>query len=500
MAPEEWFHPARYRPRVETPVGDRWFLRAGVIPFVRGIPDELPIPHPARPSPRDVAAAFEATYERWGVPRSSATRRNLERVADPETLYVVAGQQPGLFSGPLYTIYKAVTCIAMADALEHRFERPVVPVFWVAGEDHDLDEVRWARIPGPDDSEVELRLPWPSDRRPVSDYILDGSADEVIELASSALANRRHAGEARALLELYRGGSLCAGFARFIEALLGDRGLLIIDPEELRPLAAPLFERVLASPADALARIEAGCEIPRRAGLSPFVRPRLPLFVLVDEGEPSNAKDGTSARRTRHHLTVVDGDLAIDGDGPPLTARDIRALFDRDPRRLSAGALLRPLVQSFVLPTALTIGGPSEIGYFSQLPPLADLLEVEPPRIGLRLQATVINGKAARLRSRLGIGFDTIARATSPEELVIRAGDDELEGAGKRLEEAARQLRERIDARGFRDDARRRLERGYAKAESAIASLLGRIDRELRQEDEESFAAARSLWHHLFPG
>lgn len=498
-APETWYAPTRYGPRVSSGGNERWFLRAGAVPFVRDLAVEPPRAAPKRPRAADVAAAFARTYDRWDIPRSEAAAKNLALVSDRDAVYVVTGQQPGLLSGPLYTIYKAVTCIAAAEALARRWSRAVLPVFWVAGEDHDLDEVRGLRLPGPDDTEPELRLPWSSDRRPVSDWMMDAAGEAVLDRVIATLADRRCSDDVRALVDLYRGHSLASGFARFLEALLGRHGLLLIDPEELRPLAAPIFHRAVFEPGEVLAAVEKGAEIPRRVGLDPFVASRFPLFYLVD-GEEGGSASETAVSRARHHLTLAHGELVIDGDGPGIDPGEIRRAAESDPGRFSPGALLRPLVQQFVLPTALTIGGPSEVGYFSQLAPLAECFDLEPPPIGLRLQATVIDGKAARLRERLGIDFETLAAARGPEDLIPAAGDRELSGATRDAERALERLRARIGTFDFREDAQRRLERGLAKADSAVASLAARIDRELRQKDEEAFAAAKSLWHYVFPG
>ena len=107
----------------------------------------------------------------------------------------------------------------------------------------------------------------------------------------------------------------------------------------------------------------------------------------------------------------------MSGDGPYFPREELLRKVEADPFAVSAGALLRPMVQQFTLPCTLTIGGAAEVGYFAQLRPLASTLELAAPRIGLRLGATLIDGQAARISRRYPPL--ELARAGSTEELLL---------------------------------------------------------------------------------
>src|SRR5688572_13859923 len=166
---------------------------------------------PWAPSPAVRAALFRSVAERWRLPLSTRSRENLARLEDPSATLVITGHQPAFLTGPLYSIYKAISAIAAARRLEEATGRPHLPVFWVASEDHDLDEARAASFPGPGGSSVEFALPHAADRRPLSAYPVDRQAEEVIEAAVNHLSGRRWSGPAGEIPRLYRGRDLAGG-------------------------------------------------------------------------------------------------------------------------------------------------------------------------------------------------------------------------------------------------------------------------------------------------
>ena len=492
--PDHWFDRRHYRPRVHDGDGEIWFVDSEAVHPLRKVPGP---PARGEGSPRDLAVprakrreALLETYARWQLPLAAAVERNIQALGDEDTCVVVTGQQPGFLTGPLYTIYKALSAIALADKLSETWQRRCVPVFWVAGEDHDIDEIRQARFPGPDGEEVVFGLPHPTGRRPLSSLPVDRATEGVLDDVARHLAAHRFGEEARALIDLYRGRNLASGFAAILAELFGERGLVVLDPERLRPLAAPVFRRVLEDPAQVMERVREGCRLVEQHGIDPFVPPRFPLFV-VREG-------------SRDHVTWNGGGrLQIDGGGPLLDQAATIARLHSAPHEFSSAALLRPLVQEAILPGAVTIGGPAEVGYFAQLPPLSRWLGVDVPRIALRFQATLLEAKAARAWNRLGLDVDRFATAASPEDLVTVLADDAggLLSEAKALEARARELQARLQADSTLDEAaRKRIDSGAMKTLGATGRLVERVDRELRRSEKEAFGRATTLWNHVVPG
>jgi bacillithiol biosynthesis cysteine-adding enzyme BshC len=488
--PERWFDREQYRPQLPSAEGLRWFVLTGAVKPARTLHEITPPRSTAgdRPqrlaSPAEVAAAFAATYAGWGIVPSDAAQRNLDALQDPRTRVVVTAQQPGFLGGPLFTLYKALSAVALSVAIERRLGSRCVPVFWVAGDDHDVDEARTARWPGADGAEVELSLPHPADRRPLSTLAVDADTEAVLDQARQHLAPRRFGAEAAALADLYRGRTVASGFAALLAAVLGGDGLLVLNPEELRPLARPLVHRVVESPEAAIEAIDAGAEELRSHGLKPFVATRLPLFLL---------RDGR-----RDHLSPAPGGLSVDGGGPFLDRSLLLHTLERQPQLFSAGALLRPLVQDSLLPVAAAVLGPTELGYHAQLGPLRRWLGVEAPPAVLRLQATFLGGREARAFSRLGLTAEGFAAARRPEDLLPRAQEStisqELSALRGRIEELGNRVADEHAAE------RRAVQRSTAAALAALDGLRARAERAAQRADADLTAAAEAVWRAAFPG
>jgi len=483
--PLSWFDRPQYRPRIRRPDGgESWFALSEAIPRETAVP--LASPREPAAGRRALRRTFEETYDSWGLRRSAEALRALEAVESPGTALVVTGQQPGFLASPLYAIYKALGAIAAARRIERDTGRPAVPVFWVAGDDHDLDEVRSGVFPATGGGEATFSYPGPSDRRPLSSHLVEGEAAAVIEAAALELSRRRNGEEAARLARLYVGRNLASGFAAILEDLLGGEGLLVVDPARLRPMARAVIRKVIESPEAVLEAIEEGRGEVRERGMEPLVAARLPLFIL-EEGR-------------RMHLTTAGGggSLRIDGEGgKELSKEGLLDLLEKSPELFSHGALLRPIVQEHVLPSVLSIGGPAEVGYFAQIGPLARLLGSPAPRIALRPGATLVDGKAARFAREAGL--ERIASAPRPEDLLepseeppaIRAA---RELAGKAEEALARAARDHASpAKAGRLEAR-----GREIAED-MRRLVDRIHRE-EANAAKGASDARKLWDQIFPG
>ena len=427
--------------------------------------------------------AFETTYSHGDLPLADAARRSLDALAATDACCVVTGQQPGFLGGPLLTLYKALSAIVTAERVESAHGRRCVPVFWVASEDHDIDEVRTARFPDGAGGETELSLPHASERAPLSTLAIDADSSEVRDRAARLFEGRHHGETARRLIDLYRGRTVAGGFAAIIASLLGEQGLLVISPESLRPLSRPLFRRIVKDAHGALDAVREGAHEVEARGLTPVVKPRLPLFII---------RDGK-----RHHLSPapVDGESA--GCGPTLAKDELLRLVDEEPESFSAGALLRPLVERHTLPCALTIGGAAEIGYFAQLGPLARWLGVDAPRIDRRFHATLLDSRAGRAWDRLDIDVDRFASATSPEKLAATDESTATDAALAKLRENGRALcRELLDEHPGHPKGK---ERRGKTITHAIERLIDRVAIARTRADGERFTAATTIWSTAFP-
>jgi bacillithiol biosynthesis cysteine-adding enzyme BshC len=358
---------------------------------VREVAKRVPYPAERR---REVAAILRRQNESLGA--SAATLAHLERL-ERGAIAVVSGQQVGLFSGPAYSVYKALTAVQIAAELTSE-GIDAVPIFWMATEDHDLDEVRYTNF----FSDGQLRrfeLPVPAEAgKPVGKIRL---GDDIAEFAREAASLLEKAGDlalAKDVTECYRPEETYgSAFGKLFARLFAEQGLILADPldEGLHEIAAPVFRRVIerrdAIVADLLQRgkdleaaeYEAQVKVTAKSAL---------LFFLNGAGrEAISASDGTFSTETRR-----------------WTKRELEQLIESEPQSFSPNALLRPVMQDFLFPTAAYVGGPAEISYFAQSEVVyRHVLERMPvllPRAGF----TLVDAKAAKLLQKYELNVEDV--------------------------------------------------------------------------------------------
>jgi bacillithiol biosynthesis cysteine-adding enzyme BshC len=341
-----------------------------------------------RTSGAEVAAVLRRAHARLGA--STAALENLDRLAQPGTFVVIGGQQPGLFTGPLYTVYKAISIIKLAAELRQRFAHDFVPMFWNASDDHDWAEVNHAFLL--DGAGRSVRVEYPIEAQftgsSVGEIALDRGALSVIQQVSQLLAGQGFAPDVEALLLETAEVSSTFGewFSRLMLLLFQRHGLLIVDPglPDLKRLAIPLFEQVLEAPLvpSQLAN-EAGDDLEARGYHRQIHKdPTLCGFFLRERGR-------------RQAVRYAKGAFQV-GSQVYSTA-ELRCLLQDSPERFSPNALLRPVMSEFLFPTAAFIGGAGELNYFAQTRRIYEYFDVPMPVPHLRLGGTLIEPRVARI-------------------------------------------------------------------------------------------------------
>ena len=342
-----------------------------------------------RPADRGVLAdALLDQNERWGL--GAATRRHIETLRDPESVAIVTGQQVGLFTGPLYTIYKTITTLQLTEEWAAQTGRPVVPVFWVEGEDHDFEEIATAHVlhrnevvPLSYEPEVEDN-PGAVGRLALTDAIHEGldRLDEVLPPSDFK------PGIMERVRAAYRPGTrIEVAFAQLMRSLFEDEGLVFVNPDDarLKALSRPLFRRELEEPTVPSARIDATTQALRDQGYHAQVTARpTNLFWLADE-----------ARRL---IDLSDDDtFRFRGTDRTFSRADLLARLDDDPERFSPNVVLRPLMQDHLLPTAAYVAGPGEVSYFAQYRDVYDWAGLQMPLIHPRASVSLVEGKVQKV-------------------------------------------------------------------------------------------------------
>ena len=239
----------------------------------------------------------------WGA--GEATLKNIQLLRDADCIAVVSGQQVGLFSGPLYTIYKALSAVKLAGCLMQRNTK-AVPVFWMATEDHDFPEVAKAEFIARDCRLVGVEVPSAlhKEGQPVGGVVIDSSIDAVLTQLLETLPSSEFTADLEAVLrDAYRPGrGYGEAFARMMTSLLGRHGLVLLDPldQRLKTLAAPLYADAAARAPEIASAIEARSRRLVEAGYHAQVTATensFPLFMHDEDG-------------TRHAMTrTEDGEV-----------------------------------------------------------------------------------------------------------------------------------------------------------------------------------------------
>jgi len=387
-----------------------------------------PLPHRA-----EMARAVSAYAKTLSCPDAESAA---SRLADPAAIVVVGAHQPAVAGGPLLAFAKAIGTLALARRLETAGAGPVVPVWWVASEDHDLAEAG-AVLLGDGRRGSDLLRGVPSDRRMLSRIPAPRLAEAAGDAAGSEFVCSVVGGS-----EGPEGASLGLAAARVFAGLLARHGLVVAEPHVLRPFARAAFERDVREPGVLAAAVREGNSRVRAAGYA---------TVLDDPPGPLHFRVDADGRRSR-------------GGG---TDEDLR-----DPaNRLSADVALRVLAQDLALPVAAQVGGPTEIEYLAAILPARAAVGAFTPCAVPRPGVTILERRVEEALREFG---------AEPASL-YRGGESALRApaaAGDPLVAEARRLRAELERAAGRSDALPAAVRSrLARAKDGLEELAAAVER-----------------------
>ena len=333
----------------------------------------------------DLAAVLSEQNGSYGC--GPETRGAIARLARDEACAVVTGQQVGLFSGPLYTIYKALTAIKLADTLNRRRLGSFVPVFWLASDDHDLAEIDHIALLDKDNRLREIRCPTPAraSKVPVSNIPLPRDISDCLEQLKDLTSDTEFKADILgSLSEAYQPGrSYVEAFGRWMTRLFKSRGLVLIDASHprLKEMGREIFFREIDDGSPSTRQAVAASERLRQAGYEA----QIPLHEGI--------LNQFYAERERQAIQWKDGAFDIKGLPAQATKEYLLKLAKEEPSLFSPNVLLRPLYQDAVLPTVAYVGGPSEIAYFGQLKGVYEHFGLPMPVVYPRKNVTIVERK-----------------------------------------------------------------------------------------------------------
>lgn len=444
-----------------------------------------------------VADALAAMNQRWRAPEETLNNINLLR--DEDCIAVVSGQQAGLFTGPLYTIYKALSAVKLAGCLRQRGTK-AVPVFWIAAEDHDFIEVAKAEFIGRDCQlkHVEVSTDLHREGQPVGRVVQNDSINSVVDQLFELLPNSEFADDMKALVQRawQPGRGYVESFATMMTELLGRYGLIFLDPlnAEMKKLAAPLYaEAARQAPRIAVAIEERSREL-ESAGYHAQVMATassFPLFLHDEQG----------ARRAL--VRVANGKYQAKDTADEYTINELAQLALDEPQRFSPNVTLRAVVQDYLLPTIAYYGGAAEIAYFAQTAEAYRVLERPATPILPRSSLTMIERHTGRVLERYGLtladffeGLDPVTKRVVEEHLGAGTARN-FAGAEEKIHGELDRLKQELET--IDPTLASALETGRKKIQYQLDGLRSRFIRAQMTRDEAAHRQLQRASDQLYP-
>lgn len=435
-----------------------------------------------------VADALTAMNQRWGAP--AETLNNINLLRDEDCVAVVSGQQAGLFTGPLFTIYKALSAVKLAGCLRQR-DTKAVPVFWIAAEDHDFIEVAKAELIGRDCQlkQVDVSTALHREGQPVGRVVLDDSITAVVDQLFELLPNSEFADDMKALVHSawQPGRGYVESFATMMTLLLGRYGLIFLDPldPEMKQLAAPLYAQAVRQAPQIATAIEERSRELESAGYHAQVLATASSFPLFLHDEQGARRALTRAENGKYQTKDNEAQYTLD---------ELAELALNEPQRFSPNVTLRAVVQDYLLPTIAYHGGAAEIAYFAQTAEVYRVLERPATPILPRSSLTMIERHTGRVLERYGLtlvdffdGLEPVTKRVVEEHLGAETARN-FAGAEERINSELSSLKQ--DLQSIDPTLADALETGRKKINYQLEGLRSRFIRAQMTRDE---AAHRQL-------
>lgn len=323
---------------------------------------------------------------------SDKTKQNIELLNDDKTIAVFTGQQIGILGGPLYTFYKIFTAVKLSEYLSSKFTQyNFVPVFWMAGDDHDFEEISYVNIVN---KENELSKIIYSDgfepqfnRGSVGDLNFLNSIKEFKDKVMSEIRETEFSKNFFELIDniLIPGLPLKESFFNLLYQIFDDTGLIIFNPQdpEVKKLLKPIFKKEITDFKDHTKQLLLeSAELDESYHAQVKIKP-INLFMSDESG--------------RNLIEPIEDEFKLKGKRKRITREELLNKIEKEPEKFSANVLLRPICEDYLFPTGFYIGGPGEISYYAQVIPLYKKFNLQHPIIFPRASATIIEKNIAKI-------------------------------------------------------------------------------------------------------
>lgn len=412
---------------------------------------------------------------------SDKLSKNIEAIANDTTFTVTTGHQLSLFTGPIFTIYKIIHVIRLTEELAKEYpEFTFVPVFWMASEDHDFEEVQSTTI-------FNQPITWNSDQQgPVGRFGLNGF-DDLKKKVLSFFEN--HPGcDVESLLSAYIGENYGEATCNLFHALFDRYGLVIIDGDHptLKSLFRPILEKELKEQFSHRAVMKTNVQLEKEGLKLQLTARELNLFYLEDQ--------------FRERILHVEDGFFIEGKGKVSLDHLVMELVNH-PERFSPNVVLRPVYQEFILPNLCYVGGVGELSYWLQLKEVFQAVSLTYPLIQARTSLLWIDASTAKKMQKTEIVLEDLFKdihAVKTHFLHTLASDD-LDF--KEIEDVVEQLKIMLLAKIKQVDNNMEsfAHAEMIKLEKQITFVKEKLTKIVKQNHDFVFLSIDQIFERLFP-
>ncbi len=352
-----------------------------------------------------LVSVLEAQYAK--INSSTETLNNIKLLNDSNTFTITTGHQLNLFSGPLYFLYKIISTINLTKELKAKYPtQNFVPIYWMATEDHDFDEINYFNFKG-------RKFRWNKDSSgPVGRLSTEGLAD-FFEVYAQELGSGKNAETIKNLFqESYLKHSNLTDATRFLaNELFGEYGLVILDADnpDLKRTFSPYIKEELTQQTSHKKVLETTEKL---KNYTIQVNPReINLFYMEDD--------------LRERIILENGIYKVNNTKIEFSESEILTLLENHPEKFSPNVIMRPLYQEVILPNLCYIGGGGEIAYWLELKSFFDAVNITFPVLLLRNSVLLATEKQAQKADKLGLSWsDLFSKQTNLINEKIKVMDD----------------------------------------------------------------------------
>ena len=417
--------------------------------------------------------------------KSSSVFQSIQQLGKSETFTVTTGHQLNIFTGPLYFVFKILTAVRQAEELKKMFpENHFVPVYWMATEDHDLEEIKSVNVAGE-------KITWQTNQKGATGRMNTQGFKETLGLILKKFSASKNEVFIRSILETayLKNNTLANATRSMVHELFSEYGIVVLDADEpvLKRQAISVFKDDLQCHT-AFKEFNNLETFEKKYGLQVHAR-EINLFYLQPDTRERISKNGDGS------YEVVSTDIRF---SPEELFREL----EKSPERFSPNVILRPVYQEMILPNLCYTGGPAEVHYWLQLKKIFEHNKVFFPIIALRncmMVADSINSKTlTSLKLNWKDIFDDVNVIANKYFREKYSDKLDLGEAYQQLELAYKHIKEKASAIDV--TLAKHADAEQVRLKKRLAATEKRMLRALKKKNETDVQTIQQLKDSLFPG